>query len=139
MKMSLYPGYCHDQLRDSQGRVTRQDLRIRLNNVDPNSDPKLKNNRGPPSSRLRRNPPAPWLAGCAPKCRVEHRHQPFIEGQAPNCPEVSREQWRKETGSEKPWFNPQICQTDSSEEENEDEISTDELGTANADSSEEEN
>ena len=73
------------------------------------------------------------------KCRVEHRHQPFIEGQAPKCPEVSRDQRQKETGSEKPWFNPLICQTDSSKEENEDEITTDELGTANADSSEEEN
>ena len=120
-------------------RVTRQDLRIKLNDIAPNSTPKLKNDRGPPSSRLKRKPLAPWLSGCAPKCNVEHQHQPFIEGQAPKCPEISRKQWQKETGSEKAWFNPLICQTDSSEEENEDEITTDELRTAEADSSEEEN
>ena len=103
--------------------------------------------RGPLSSRLRSKRPEPWLTGCAPKCRTEHRHQPFIAGREPNCPEIPRDQWQKETdtkkipreNSEKQWFNRQICQTDSSEEENEDEITTDELGTANADSSEEEN
>ena len=134
-------------------RVTRQDLRIRLDELAPNSKQKLQNDRGPPSSRLRRKIPEPWLTGCAPKCRTEHRHQPFMAGREPNCPEIPRDQWQKETDNkkiprenpQKHWFNRQICQTDSSEEgiedrnENEDDITTDELGTANADSSEEEN
>ena len=135
-------------------RVTRQDLRIRLDELAPNSKQKLQNDRGPPSSRLRRKTPEPWLPwlkGCAPKCRTEHRHQPFMAGREPNCPEIPRDQWQKEKDNkkiprdnpQKHWFNSQICQTDSSEEgieeRDEDEITTDELGTANADSSEEEN
>ena len=117
-------------------RETRQDLRIKLNSKAPRSRPALVNDRGPPSSRLRRKPSQPANCNCLqPKCSREHRHQPFRE-----CPETSRSQWQKEAGrSEKEWFNPQICQTDSSEEENKDEITTDELGTAEADSSGAEN
>ena len=77
-------------------RETRQDLRIKLNSMAPKSAPKLVNDRGPPSSRLRRNP-APWIPGCAPKCSREHQHQPFLEGQAPRCPEIPRSQWQRET------------------------------------------
>ena len=65
----------------------------------------------------------------------------------PNCPEVPRNQWQKETPRENPanhWFNRQIYRTESTEEEdeneneNEDDVTTDELGRT-AESSEEDN
>ena len=60
----------------------------------------------------------------------------------PNCPEVSRDQWQKENDTTKTprentanyWFNCQIYRTESVEEEdqnekeNEDDVTTDELG-----------
>ena len=61
----------------------RQDLRNKLNKVPVFSKPKLNSDTTPLSSRLSRDLPGPWMAGCAPKCGTEHRHRPFIAGGTP--------------------------------------------------------
>ena len=81
--------------------------------------PKTHNEKGPVRKRLNtsRSPWSPWSSGSEPKCNREH--QPFSEGQAPNCPEFPRYKWvQDETGT---WINPELC---SSAEEEEDELGT---------------
>ena len=100
----------------------RQDLRVKLNKMARHSTPALINDKGPAESWLRRDP---WQPGCAPKWN--RAPQPFLEGQARNCPEVPRDQWQQDGNKERQWFNPELCTSD---KENEDDITTDELGTA---------
>ena len=111
----------------------RQDLRVRLNKLSRHSTLPLINDKGPVRSRLRPDPWLPWKPGCAPKSNRDP--QPFLEGQAPNCPEVPRGNWNQEGNRENSWFNPDFCTSD---EEDKDDITTDELGTAESSKEEKE-
>ena len=122
--------------------IARQDLRNKLEKVPIFSKPKLQRDKGPLQSRINRDQPGPWTAGCAPKCGMEHRHHPFIASSAPARPEENPKKLPRVNPANY-WFNRQIQPTDSMEEGeveekvSEDDISTDERGRA--ESSEENN
>ena len=52
---------------------------------------------------------------------VDNReNSPFLEGQAPNCPEFQRSPWQKD--GRETWFNPKLCTSGEEDEDNEDEL-----------------
>ena len=93
------------------------------------SKPKLQSDKGPLQSRINRDLPGPWVAGCAPKCGTEHRHRPFIAGSAHAQHEVNPEKL-PHVNPANYWSNRQLQPTDSKEEEEEEEkVSEDDIST----------
>ena len=89
------------------------------------SKPKLQKDYPPLSLRLGRNLPGMWMTGCAPKCRTEHRHHPFI-----TCCEPFEPAHR---ANQRNYWNQQVRPTDGTDQEEDDanecenDISTDEI------------
>ena len=95
-----------------------QPYRGKLNGKN-STTPRSSTSLGPRRKKLYEEP-EPWLQGFAPKSRNEH--EPFVNGQAPNCPEIPRSQlihpsgWYQDTDGN--WFNDSVC----SEGEDEDKV-----------------
>ena len=98
----------------------RLDFRGKLDgkNTD-NTTPRSSTSLGPRRKKLYVEP-EPWLQGFAPKSK--NGHESFVNGRAPNCPEIPRSQlihpsgWYQDMDGN--WFNNSVC----SEGEDEDKV-----------------